>query len=366
MKLSINLRLRKYFLLSSVVILTASSFGIVQAQETSAKINTIDQGNYVFFSHLLRLAERDKVKEGRLSIPLAKSFTKEGLLKGLFQRSSEQVKGQPSSSMLEVSVLQELNSNSSPKVSLELGIDISLMKSGKLLKGQLQYLKGAEDVPNIGALKILPPNGSSLGDYLFVQGDLGNDYSMLSIQSPITKKCRQIPAEGRGDPVLLSGLSFDDIFFNIKPESQFSLTSIQSEELLVPESTLVKLSELSEKKFLGRTTEQYTLKEMQIVNLKAISSLYARTSTLAHIDVKNGLPYQVQFLIEGTTRKGVIEYSWLSLENGTYVPHQISYYEEKSNSQFELVSLFEVVTIEKTDLTTGKFREVLIQNCNIK
>jgi len=359
LKQSISLSILRNFLFIFVVCLSRTEPAFCQAQDSSSQIKVVAKENYSYFSPLLRLPDKSRIDQGLLAISLVSPMPKASLLKSLFDKRNEQLNKHTSFELTEINQLQEYYKASYPKNNFELDIELSLFKSGKLIRGQLKYLKAGEEVTSLEVLQIPPPSESNLGNYFFVQGGVDNIDSPLTILSPVTKKCRGIPVEGKGDQILLSGMSMSDIFFSFSSKDPMSFTNVLREELLVPESKLVRDNELDKGAKVLHEIDRYGLKEVQLINAKALSLLYARPNALIHFDIKSGIPYQVQFLLEGTNKKGVIMYSWIRLEDGTSVPKEISYYEEKGSAKYEIISKLDIVNIRKSDVGAGAFRDEL-------
>jgi len=281
----------------------------------------------------------------------------------LFDKRKEQLKSESIHAVTEISQLQDYYKKTYPSSNLVVDVELSLFKSGKLIRGQIKYLQSVDASTSVAVFQIPPPSESNLGNYIFAQSGLDQKESSLTILSPVTKKCREIPVEGKGDQILLSGISVDDIFFGFAKERPFIFTNVLRGELLVPESRLIKDNELEQGTRISIESNKYSLKEAQLVNKKAFSPLYARPSELIHIDIKNGLLYQVQFLIDGSNKKGVILYSWMRLEDGTSIPKEISYYEEKAPNDFEIVSRLDAVGIKKSDVDVVTFKSQLAELC---
>lgn len=285
--------------------------------------NILSQSNYYPYSPLIRIPERSLLEQGQIEIITDQSNLKAIAIGQLLKSSSTNMPELPLVSVEQIKLLQQ---KSKPFESYQLDFELYLINHRKVLRGNIKYFASNMGPENIQVVTFPATKGSMLGDYIFLLSNSGSPLNSLTILSPLTKKCRNLPDISGEDPILNSGVSIVDFIPSIET-SKHVYKSIERVSFLVPiEPT------------------KYELRQMQLIKQESLSPLPKRSSSLIHYDVVNGLPYQVQFMKDGDKHRAVILYSWMRLSQGGYLPKEMSYFEEQGNGSFSLITRVSILS----------------------
>jgi hypothetical protein len=325
--------------------------------EVSAEDNLssliISKDNFRLYSPLLRIPEINLLKMDKLSIP-----TKGNALIALSLGNSQVP-------LLAVDTLNDLSNKSGHKESIELKIEFVLFKSSKILEGKLSYLSSADRYSSSYILSFPGSEEKHLGPYIFYIENNQNKVSKLSILSPVTKKCREIPLVSISDPILFSGLSLEDIFPNMLINEAVTFTGITRTAMLIPAYSLEN-SLTGPTIAVGQGKREYQLHNVHLVKKENNSPFTRRPISLQHRDSHTGLIHQEQHFLDKGKMRGIVLYSWISLADNTYLPKEITYYEERGESEFDLVSKISVVGLSRTNITMENYKQDFERSCDSK
>lgn len=267
--------------------------------------------------------------------------------------------------LLAVDTLNDLSNKTYPKESIELQIEFVLFRSSKILEGKVSYLRSTDKSSTSYILSFPGSEEKHLGSYIFHIENLHNKESKISILSPVTKKCREIPLVSISDPILFSGLSLEDIFPNILINESESFTGISRTEILIPAYSLEN-SLTGPTNPVGKSNREYQLHNVHLVKKENNSPFTRRPTSLQHRDSHTGLIHQEQHFLDKGKMRGIVLYSWISLADNTYLPKEIAYYEEKGESEFDLVSKISVVGLSRTNNTMENYKQDFERSCDPK
>jgi hypothetical protein len=313
----------------------------------------ISKDNFRLYRPLLRIPEINLLKMDKLSIP-----TKGNALIALSVGNSQVP-------LLAVDTLNDLSNKTYPKESIELKIEFILFKSSKILEGKLSYLSSSDRYSSSYILSFPGSEEKHLGSYVFHIENLHNKGTKLSILSPVTKKCREIPLVSISDPILFSGLSLEDIFPNILINEAVTFTGISRTAMILPAYSLENGFSVHTNA-VGQSHREYQLHNVHLVKKENNSPLSRRPTSLQHRDSSSGLIHQEQHFLDKGKMRGIVLYSWISLPDNKYLPKEISYYEEKGEGEFDLVSKISVVGLNRTNVTMENYKQDFERSCDPK